>query len=139
MGLDEEDTRDKLEPTIRYLQKLGPAHLQQIFKSSLWVLRTDRDMGFKVDFISSCEFLCLKFLQIFASEDVELPRQEVADFLDKFDPHVSVRYLEYLVNERMDVSTTFHERLAEAYLSLSLEGKKQGDSCEFVTADHNQS
>jgi len=114
MNLDEEETRDKLDPTIRYLQKLGPAHLEQIFKSSLWVLETDRDMGF----------------EIFTTEEAELPRQMVADFLDKFDPHVCVRYLEYLINERNDVSTTFHERLAEAYLRLSLEGKRQGDSSQ---------
>lgn len=48
MSADEEDKRDKLGPTISYLQKLGGEYLTQIFDASRWVLETDRDMGFEV-------------------------------------------------------------------------------------------
>jgi len=44
----EEDSREKLQPTISYLQKLGPQYLQQIFDASHWVLETDSDIGFEV-------------------------------------------------------------------------------------------
>lgn len=48
MSVDEDDKRDKLGPTISYLQKLGPEYLTQIFEASHWVLETDRDMAFEV-------------------------------------------------------------------------------------------
>lgn len=40
--------RDKLEPSIIYLQRLGPEHLDQIFKSSRWLFDQDADMAFEV-------------------------------------------------------------------------------------------
>lgn len=45
--------RDKLEPSIMYLQRLGPEHLDQIFQSSRWLFDQDPDMAFEVCFISS--------------------------------------------------------------------------------------
>jgi hypothetical protein len=44
----EDDMEDKLQPSISYLQKLGPEHLDQIFKSSHWMFEQDRDMAFHV-------------------------------------------------------------------------------------------
>ena len=35
-------------PTISYLQKLGPEHLEQIFKSARWVFEMNQDMAFEV-------------------------------------------------------------------------------------------
>ncbi|KIJ98467.1 hypothetical protein K443DRAFT_9138 [Laccaria amethystina LaAM-08-1] len=40
---------DKLEPSITYLQKLGPEHIKQIFESSRWVFSMDKNLAFKHD------------------------------------------------------------------------------------------
>lgn len=40
--------RDKLGPSISYLQKLGPEYLDQIFESARWVFEQDREMAFEV-------------------------------------------------------------------------------------------
>lgn len=40
--------RDKLGPSISYLQKLGPEYLNQIFESAHWVFEQDREMAFEV-------------------------------------------------------------------------------------------
>lgn len=44
----EDEMRDKLGPSISYLQKLGPEYLDQIFESARWVFEQDRDMAFEV-------------------------------------------------------------------------------------------
>jgi hypothetical protein len=41
MAEDKEDVEEKLDPTIRYLQKLGPDHLDLIFEGSRWVFSVD--------------------------------------------------------------------------------------------------
>ena len=51
----EDDMQDKLTPTISYLQKLGPEHLEQIFKSARWVFEMNQDMAFEV--IQECSRL----------------------------------------------------------------------------------
>jgi hypothetical protein len=43
----ETDMRDKLAPSISYLRKLGPEHLEQIFECSRWLFEQDRDMAFE--------------------------------------------------------------------------------------------
>jgi Vam6/Vps39-like protein vacuolar protein sorting-associated protein 39 len=48
MSANEESPREKLGPTISYLQKLGPEYLKQIFNAARWVFETDRDMAFEV-------------------------------------------------------------------------------------------
>ncbi|KAF7330251.1 Rab guanyl-nucleotide exchange factor [Mycena venus] len=93
----ETDMEDKLSPSIYYLQKLGPEHLDEIFASSRWIFEKDSSMAF----------------QIFTSEDVELPRPAVADYLESIDP--------------LPESTGFHDRLAELYLKMTLSAKKRND------------
>ena len=44
----ETDPHDKLMPTVNYLQRLGPEHLEQIFEHSRWVFEQDRDIAFEV-------------------------------------------------------------------------------------------
>jgi Vam6/Vps39-like protein vacuolar protein sorting-associated protein 39 len=39
---------DKLSPSIHYLQKLGPEHMQQVFESSRWMFDMDSNMAFEV-------------------------------------------------------------------------------------------
>ncbi|KAJ6577458.1 hypothetical protein B0H19DRAFT_1120042 [Mycena capillaripes] len=107
----ETDMEDKLTPSIYYLQKLGPEHLDEIFASSRWIFEKDSSMAF----------------QIFTSEDVELPRPAVADYLESIDPLLCIRYLEFLIEERREESTSFHDRLAELYLKMTLSAKKRND------------
>ncbi|KAJ7039656.1 hypothetical protein C8F04DRAFT_1086112 [Mycena alexandri] len=107
----ETDMEDKLRPSIYYLQKLGPEHLDEIFASSRWIFEKDSSMAF----------------QIFTSEDVELPRAAVANYLESIDPLLCIRYLEFLIEERREESTVFHDRLAELYLKMTLAAKKRND------------
>ncbi|KNZ73327.1 Vam6/Vps39-like protein [Termitomyces sp. J132] len=111
LGEKEADVEDQLSPTIQYLQKLGPEHLQQIFESSRWVFATDSNLAF----------------DIFTSEDVELPRQEVSIFLAGIDVKISARYLEFIIEERHEQTPAFHDRLAELYFSMTISAKKKGD------------
>lgn len=48
LSLDEDDVRDKLEPAVRYLQRLGPEYLPLIFENARWVLDVDRTIGLQV-------------------------------------------------------------------------------------------
>ncbi|KAH7913588.1 hypothetical protein BJ138DRAFT_1177962 [Hygrophoropsis aurantiaca] len=107
----ETDVEDKLRPSISYLQKLGPEYLDQIFESSRWIFKEDRNKAF----------------EIFTSDDVELPRASVTDYLEKFDPEMSIRYLEYIIEEKEEHSSTFHDRLAELYLKMTLTARKRKD------------
>ncbi|KAH9926823.1 hypothetical protein B0H21DRAFT_138019 [Amylocystis lapponica] len=107
----ETDIRDKLMPSVTYLQRLGPEHLDQIFEHSRWIFEQDADIAFEV----------------FTSEEVELPRQAVAEFLEKIDPVICARYLEHLIDERGEETQSFHDRLAELYLRLTITAQRQGD------------
>lgn len=44
----ETDMRDKLDPSISYLRKLGPEYINQVFESSRWIFEEDRHMAFEV-------------------------------------------------------------------------------------------
>jgi hypothetical protein len=58
---------------------------------------------------------------------VELPRTQVTDYLEKIDPAISTRYIEYLIDEKGEESPAFHERLAELYLNMTLSARKRGE------------
>ncbi|KAF9236310.1 hypothetical protein BU15DRAFT_89236 [Melanogaster broomeanus] len=107
----EDDARDKARPTISYLRKLGPEYIDQIFESAHWVFEQDQVMAFK----------------IFTSDDVELPRGPVTDYLERIDPQIASQYLEYLIEEKEEQSVSFHDRLAELYLGITTGAKKKGD------------
>lgn len=47
-SLHEEDVFEKIDPTIRYLQKLGPEYLGLIFAWCKWVLDADASRGLQV-------------------------------------------------------------------------------------------
>jgi hypothetical protein len=53
----EVDPRDKLIPSVSYLQKLGPEYLEQIFKSSRWIFEQDRDIAFEASILFSLRTL----------------------------------------------------------------------------------
>lgn len=72
-------------------------------------------------------------MQIFTSDDVELPRGPVTDYLEKTDPQIASQYLEYLINEREETSVGFHDRLTELYLGITMNARKRGDESEFLS------
>lgn len=45
---EEEDKEDKLQPSILYLQKLGPEYMDLVFSSSRWMFDVDSNMAFQV-------------------------------------------------------------------------------------------
>ena len=49
------------------------------------------------------------------------------DYLEKLDPQVSARYIEYLIHEKQEDDAVFHDRLAELYLAIAVNAKKHGD------------
>ncbi|KAG8832639.1 Vacuolar morphogenesis protein 6 [Serendipita sp. 399] len=106
LGEKETDLDEQLDPTVAYLQNLGQEYLSVIFEGAQWVLERDKNKGF----------------HIFTSEEHELPRDEVADFLGKIDPMVSTRFVEFLIDEKKETDSRFHDRLGELYLNSALEG-----------------
>ena len=73
---------------------------------------------------------------IFVSDDVELPHRPVADYLEKIDPKLCVRYLEHVLVENKDETTEFHDRLSELYLRQTLAAKKRGDDSKIHVCVH---
>lgn len=99
---EEEDPLDRYPPTIRYLEKLGPKHLQLIFDSSGWVFDEDPARG----------------LQIFTADEPEvdaLPRAQVAAFLEKTHWESAMAYLEHVV-DLGETRADLHDKLAELHL-----------------------
>ncbi|KAI6159805.1 hypothetical protein EDD17DRAFT_1762099 [Pisolithus thermaeus] len=82
-----------------------------MFKSARWVFDQDREMG----------------LQSFMPEDVDLPRFQVVEHLEKIDPQIFACYNEYL-NEEKREGGMFHDRLAESYLTIAVSVKIRGDN-----------
>ena len=76
--------------------------------------------------------------QVFKSEDVELPRNEVADYLEDMNPNLCALYLEYLIEEREEDSQEFHDRIAELYAKMTIASRKRGDEseCESLQVDY---
>lgn len=48
MSEEEDDVHDKIDPTVQYLHKLGPAHLELIFEASKWVFDISLEAGLDV-------------------------------------------------------------------------------------------
>jgi len=48
MSDDEDDPEEKLGDTVRYLQKLGPDHVDVIFEASNWVFEQNKHAGLQV-------------------------------------------------------------------------------------------
>jgi hypothetical protein len=66
--------------------------------------------------------------KIFTSEEVVLPPQHVANFLESVNRKFCARYLEFLIEERHEESYIYHDRLAELYLRMTVDVKKAGDA-----------
>ena len=48
LSQNEDDTREKLQPTVTYLQKLGEEYIDQIFKYARWVFQQDQNIALEV-------------------------------------------------------------------------------------------
>ena len=129
----ESDTEDKIGPSVAYVKNLTEEYLDQIFDAVRWIHQYDANAAFDVSslLLELRHKLLTRCSQIFTAEIQELPRSKVADFLeDELDPSLSARYLEYLINEREEMSTLFHDRLAELYLDMANDAKKRRDDGE---------
>ncbi|QRV74951.1 vacuolar protein-sorting-associated protein 39 [Ceratobasidium sp. AG-Ba] len=115
LSQSEDDPLDKYEPTIRYLQKLGPEYQELVFQSARWIFEAKPDMAF----------------DIFTTEEVELPRAAVADYLEGIDPMLGIRFIEYLFGERQEESLAFGDRLGELYLRSAVQFRKAKESKEY--------
>ncbi|KAJ8293712.1 Vam6/Vps39-like protein [Rhodotorula toruloides] len=106
MSEDEDDPKEKVEPTVRYLQKLGPTHLAVILDASRWV--------FEQDVASGLQIFCADF------EEVEsLPRHAVMAHLEGVGRDVCIKYLEHIIRQLDEQGADFHEKLIELYLQAS--------------------
>ncbi|KAF9064436.1 hypothetical protein BDP27DRAFT_1230507 [Rhodocollybia butyracea] len=111
LGEKEDVMEDRLFDSIHYLRKLGSEYIDQVFESARWVIEQDSDRA----------------LEIFKSDDVDLPRDRVADYLERISPVLCTKYLEYLIQERGEESNDFHDRLAELYARITLDARKKMD------------
>jgi Vam6/Vps39-like protein vacuolar protein sorting-associated protein 39 len=75
-----------------------------------------------------CFILLADAPKIFTSEEVELPPQHVANFLEGVNRKFCARYLEFLIEERYEESYIYHDRLAELYLRMTLDAKNARDA-----------
>ncbi|PWN43824.1 hypothetical protein IE81DRAFT_321996 [Ceraceosorus guamensis] len=99
LGEEEEDEDEKIGPTIRYLQNLGPEHIDVILEASHWVLTTNPDLGMEV----FCED---------TGKVSELPRHAVVADLEKFDARLCIRYLRHIIITLGEGDPALHEKLA---------------------------
>ncbi|KAH7097488.1 hypothetical protein BKA62DRAFT_716172 [Auriculariales sp. MPI-PUGE-AT-0066] len=113
LSADDDDPRDKLDPTVRYLHKLGLQDMDIIFKWARWTFDVNADIA----------------LKIFTLEESPLPRKAVVDYLRRIDPTLAMRYVEHLIGELHEEEPLFHDRLIDLYLEsvtkLGLSGKTE--------------
>ena len=114
---DEDDKEERLRPTIRYLQELDGSYIDVILEASHWVLSEDADLG----------------LEIFTADTGKVssfPRFPIVDDLEKFDPMLCVRYLEFVITHNGESDPALHEKLVFLYLRRATELRKSGDQGE---------
>lgn len=117
MSKDVEDIEDKVEPTVRYLQNLGPGFIDLILQTSHWVFLLDEDWG----------------MDIFTGDTGKvslLPRFAVVKDLESFDEKICIRYLQYLIGELQDGDPSLHEKLAFLLLHRADNIKNKSDDDE---------
>ena len=96
--------REKVEPSIQYLQKLGSKHLDLIFEASKWVFSVDDIAGLDI-FVADID------------EVESLPRHAVSLHLqNNASREVYEKYLEHIIQNLHEDGPEFHERLVEIYM-----------------------
>ncbi|UZJ55892.1 hypothetical protein CBS101457_005212 [Exobasidium rhododendri] len=118
-GDEEEDIEEKVRPTIRYLQNLGPEHLPLILETAHWVLGIDKKLGM--------EIFCAD-----AGKVASLPRFEVVIDLELFDEELCIEYINFLIQVLGEADPSLHEKLA--FLLLRKAEKQQGKDKEETIA-----
>lgn len=108
---EESPVEDKVDPTVYYVQKLGPDHLDLIFSASEWVFPLSPSAGLDI-FIAD-------------REEVErLPRHAVSNHLAKHAPKEQyAKYLEHIIHHLNENGPEFHERLIEIYVDRVKQAK----------------
>ena len=89
--------------TIRYLQQLPFELIDLILQHARWPLQVEPTSGMQI-FVADTE------------NAESLPRDKVVDFLTSVDPSLVTRYLEHIINELDDKTSSFHDRLARLYI-----------------------
>ena len=90
--------------TVTYLQNLPSEQIELILDFAKWPLEKSSETG----------------MQIFLAdtENAEtLPRDRVLKFLQSISSDLSTQYLEHITNELNDTTPSFHQTLAEIYVS----------------------
>lgn len=115
MAESELDPEEKVDPTVRYLQKLGSEHVALIFETSQWVFEANPKAA----------------LEIFVAdlEEVEtLPRQATMLHLERQDRSACVAYLEHVIHQLGEEGPEYHEKLIELYLAeVHASGARSGE------------
>ncbi|WAQ80869.1 hypothetical protein PtA15_1A207 [Puccinia triticina] len=119
MAMNEDDVETQIEPTVRYLQKLGSAHIDVILEGAKWVFTVCEDNeGSEGD--GGGMGLTKAALEIFVADLSavdSLPKPRVVAFLDQLRSRTPLRlYLEFLVQALRLQEPAFHEKLVQVYL-----------------------
>ncbi|PWN93947.1 hypothetical protein FA10DRAFT_248415 [Acaromyces ingoldii] len=105
---EEDDVEEKLGPTIRYLQNLGPEHIDIILKTSHWVLDVNSQLGMEI-FMADAGKVSL------------LPRFSIVADLEEFNEDLCLQYLRHLIYVAGEGDPHLHEKLALMLLRRALE------------------
>jgi tetratricopeptide (TPR) repeat protein len=98
-GDEEDDIEEKLGPTIRYLQNLGPDHISLILRTAHWVMGVDSEMGM--------EIFCADTGKVSS-----LPRFEIVADLEQFNEDLCISFLIHLIQNTGEGDPSLHEKLA---------------------------
>lgn len=99
----DEEEGEKVGPTIRYLQNLGPQHIEVILENARWVLAENPQRG----------------MEIFTADTGKvssLPRLNIVNLLSSLDRNLCAQYLEHIIHNVGDGDPELHEKLALIYL-----------------------
>ena len=80
LSQNESDMREKLQPTVAYLQKLGEEYIDQTFKYARWVFQEDQNIAFEV------RSRCRSFSEITHTSPLSLRRSSNLRTLSSLDP-----------------------------------------------------
>ena len=92
------------ESTVRYLQRLDNSDIDLIFKFATWPISQKESYG--VDL----------FLED-TRESESLDRTKVLNYLQDISQPLTIKYLEYIISEKDEISPNFHTSLAVSYVS----------------------
>ena len=119
MAMNEEDGMTQIEPTVRYLQKLGSKHIGLILESSKWVFSLCQEQEEEGSSGSSLD-LIKAALEIFVADlsAVEsLPKHQIVTFLNSLQSATPAQlYLEFVVRSLKEKDPFFHEKLIQIYV-----------------------